>query len=83
MTCKWVYKGHEFNSEIELDDFLIENKRFEFTLGDMVFSLTSAQTNVANILEEAHSESEDLRQKYKEWLESDKVTYSEDGEEAV
>ena len=29
MTCKWVYKGHEFNSEIELDDFLIENKRFE------------------------------------------------------
>ena len=83
MTCKWVYKGHEFNSEIELDDFLIENKRFESTLGDMVFSLTSAQANVANILEEAHSESEDLRQKYKEWLESDKVTYSEDGEEAV
>ena len=38
MTCKWVYKGHEFNSEIELDDFLIENKRFESTLRDVVFS---------------------------------------------
>ena len=83
MTCKWIYKGHEFNSEIELDDFLIENKRFESILGDMVFSITSSQANTASILEEAHSESEDLRVKYKEWLESDKVTYSEDGEEAI
>lgn len=46
MACRYIYKGHEFNSEVELDDFLIENKRFESILGDSVFSATSAQNNV-------------------------------------
>lgn len=46
MACRYIYKGHEFNSEIALDDFLIENKRFESVLGDSVFSATSAQNNV-------------------------------------
>lgn len=46
MACRYIYKGHEFNSEVELDDFLIENRRFESILGDTVFSATSAQNNV-------------------------------------
>ena len=36
------YKGKQFNSEIELDDFLLEKAPFEPTLGDLVFSMSSA-----------------------------------------
>ena len=41
MTCKWVYKGHEFNSEIELDDFLIENNKSTMELYYKVISIVS------------------------------------------
>nr|DAU18069.1 MAG TPA: hypothetical protein [Bacteriophage sp.] len=42
MACKYTYKGKQFNSEIELDDFLLEKAPFEPTLGDLVFSMSSA-----------------------------------------
>lgn len=37
MKCKYIYKGHTFNSEIELDDFLIEKREYESKYGDLVF----------------------------------------------
>ena len=37
MTCKWVYKGHEFNSEIELDD--MERKTLETEREDLLYYL--------------------------------------------
>lgn len=83
MQCKWIYKGHTFNSEIELDDFLIENKRFESKLGDLVFSLSSAQNSVASILEDAKKESIRLQDLYKKMREEGKIIYTEDGEEGV
>ena len=50
MACIYLYKGHRFNSELELDDFLLENKPFESLFGDLVFSRTPAQNNVSSIL---------------------------------
>ena len=38
MNCKYIYKGHVFNSEIELDDFLISKYKYESTFGDLVFN---------------------------------------------
>ena len=38
MNCKYIYKGYTFNSEIELDDFLISKKQYESEFGDLVFS---------------------------------------------
>lgn len=60
MACRYIYKGHEFNSELALDDFLIENKRFESILGDAVFSATSAQNNVDAALTTIAREAQDL-----------------------
>ena len=38
MKCKYIYKGHIFNSEAALDDFLIEKHQYESKFGDIVFS---------------------------------------------
>lgn len=82
MACRYIYKGHEFNSELALDDFLIENKRFESILGDAVFSATSAQNNVDAALTTIAREAQDLQRKYKEWQEQQKMIYTEDGDES-
>lgn len=82
MACRYIYKGHEFNSELALDDFLIENKRFESILGDAVFSATSAQNNVDAALTTIAREAQDLQRKYREWQEQQKMIYTEDGDES-
>nr|DAM35343.1 MAG TPA: hypothetical protein [Bacteriophage sp.] len=41
MACSYIYKGHGFNSELELDDFLLLKKPFEPEYGDLVFSLSN------------------------------------------
>lgn len=39
MKCKYIYKNNiVFDSEIELDDYLIEKRKYESLYGDMVFS---------------------------------------------
>jgi hypothetical protein len=38
MSCIYKYKGHTFNSEAELDDFLIEKHGYESKFGDIIFS---------------------------------------------
>lgn len=82
MACRYIYKGHEFNSELALDDFLIENKRFESILGDAVFSATSAQNNVDATLTTISRDSRELEKKYREWQEQQKMIYTEDGDES-
>lgn len=64
MICKYIYKGHTFESEVELDDFLLEKRKYESKYGDLVFSKTTnqlesmdkvAQMNKATLnLKEAH-----------------------------
>lgn len=84
MACRYFYKGHEFNSEVALDDFLLENRKFEPILGDAVFSANkTAQNNTNALLTTIAKNSEELQQKYKEWQQEDKIAYVEDGEEAV
>lgn len=80
MACRYIYKGHEFNSEIELDDFLLERKPFEPVLGDAVFSTGSPQVLAA--LEVISKEAREVQKKYREWQKQGKVTYNEDGEES-
>ena len=82
MACIYLYKGHRFNSELELDDFLLENKPFESILGDLVFSRTPAQNNVSSILSTIAKDSVELQKKYREWQKQHKIIYNEDGEES-
>lgn len=80
MACRYIYKGHEFKSEAAFDDFLISNKKFESILRDSVFSAEPAQNNTNALLTAASEKSKELHQKMQDYLNSDKATYSEDGD---
>lgn len=83
MACKYIYKGKQFNSEIELDDFLLEKAPFEPTLGDLVFSMSSAQLNVSNQLSQIAKESHKVKKTMYDAIKAGKVVYDEDGNMAV
>lgn len=83
MACIYIYKGKKFNSELELDDFLLEKVPFEATLGDLVFSMSSAQLNVSNQLNQIAKESNRVKKIMQDAIDSGKVIYNEDGEMAV
>lgn len=51
MKCTYTYKGHTFQSEAALDDFLIEKRKYESKFGDLVFQRTSAFLRSKNIIE--------------------------------
>ena len=82
MKCRYNYKGHWFNSELEFDDFLLENQKFESKYGDLVFSRTPAQNTIMEILDTVTKDTKQIQTEYKKWKESSKITYNEDGEES-
>jgi hypothetical protein len=41
MTCRYNFKGKEFQSEEELNDFLLDTESTKSSLGDIVYSMTS------------------------------------------
>ena len=83
MACKYIYKGKQFNSEIELDDFLLEKAPFEPTLGDLVFSMSSAQLNVSNQLSQIAKDTHKVKKTMYDAIKAGKVVYDEDGNMAV
>ena len=80
MKCVYFYDGHQFNSEIELDDFLLEREPLIKNLGDLVFSstITDVQRMTLNRLMEARKDSAELERKMEEFLRT--APYNEDGE---
>lgn len=64
MACTYDYKGHKFNSEFELDNFLLSTGRLFSKYGDIVFSKSNVHTSVIEILEKHSKDSQELREKY-------------------
>ncbi len=83
MACKHYYKGHEFQNERQLDDFLLEKLPFEPSLGDLVFDKTQSQLSVIQQLKTISKETYKAKKIYDELKQSEKVTYNEDGEESI
>ena len=52
MNCVYYYKGHKFDSELELDNYLLGKRKFESKFGDAVFSLGESQMNYTTQLED-------------------------------
>mgnify|MGYP006886754959 CR=1 FL=1 len=42
MSCYYEYNGRRFDSEIKLNDFLLEKEKYLSKYGDLVFEKTSA-----------------------------------------
>ena len=52
MNCKYIYKGHIFESEVELDDYLLQKRKFEDKFGDIVFSKSALQLHTVDKIDE-------------------------------
>jgi hypothetical protein len=52
MKCRYIYKGHTFDSEAALDDFLIEKQEYESLFGDLVFSRGKPYLRTKKIIEQ-------------------------------
>ena len=77
MTCKYIYKGKTFNSEAELDDFLLEKDKYLSEFGDIVFSKTTSQLHAYNSIKSA-TETADAKKAQSKWNSAKKI-YTEDG----
>ena len=66
MNCNYTYKGHIIGNVQQLDDFLLSKKRFEPTLGDIVFSKNTKQLASMNRIETINKDAEDLGKRYAE-----------------
>lgn len=53
MICTYKYRGKTFNSEQELDDFLLEKDKYLHEFGDIVFSMTTSQSYSKSQVEQA------------------------------
>ena len=77
MACTYEYNGHAFESELALDDFLLENGKLVSKYGDIVFSRTSKANHVYDILMEKSKETSKMTKDYlkdrETWLEDDEA----------
>ena len=75
MICKYIYKGKTFNSEAELDDFLLEKDKYYKEFGDIVFSMTTPQAHARSLLKKSDENAQKAKEK---WKAAEKY-YTEDG----
>lgn len=83
MACVYTYKGFTFNSELELDNFLLEKEKYYDKYKDLVFSSTNQQMEVANQLDEVRKKAEEdnhLYDLYRQAKRERRLTYGEDGD---
>lgn len=71
MKCKYIYKSnqgtsHEFKNEIELDDFLLSNHKYEDQFGDLVFSLKGEALAARANAEKIAKQTKELKKKLKD-----------------
>lgn len=84
MACTYIFDGHTFNSEVALDDFLLESGQYLSQLGDIVFSFTSKQNHTYSMIDSIKENSKKEWGKYMEWIADEKThVYGEDGEVEV
>lgn len=76
MACTYNLRGHIFNSELELDSFLLEKGKYLEKYKDIVFSTKEQQLAQAEELEKIHKESE---KNWELWKKAPKI-YGEHGE---
>lgn len=61
MNCIYNYKGHTFQSELELDDYLLEKRKFETKHKDLVFSKKTPALKTLDIITTSNEQAEILK----------------------
>lgn len=65
MSCKYVYNNRVFNSELELNDFLLQNGKLIAKFGDIVFERSSVHNKVLEILDTINQDTKAAQEAYK------------------
>lgn len=74
-SCKYILKGHTFNSETELDDFIVSKEKYRSKYGDLVFEKTEAELDADTIIEKMKNETKTVTSSNPV-----EIQYEEDGE---
>ena len=65
MSCKYIYNNRVFNSELELNDFLLQNGKLITKFGDIVFERSSVHNKVLDILDTVTQDTKEAQEAYK------------------
>ena len=84
MGCVYYYKGNLIGNEIQLNDFLIERKKYHSRYGDVVFQRSNAANRVIQIIDDKiFPESKKWKAKYDEmWARGGRL-YDADGDKVI
>lgn len=72
MACRYILHGHTFNSEIELNQFLLSSEKFYSKYGDIVFKRSSIQLEKGETIKTINKTAKKVT--------IDHIIYTEDGE---
>ena len=76
MACKYILHGHEFNSEIELDAFLLGKEKYYSKYKDLIFNKISEEQA------EVNESIESIKNRTKQVV-VNKIDFTEDGEALI
>ena len=79
MSCTYEYRGHKFNSELELDSFLLEKGKYIDVLGDVVFQNVNTRNDALNTIKTIKEDAKELAILYQKAKKEGKLVYGEDG----
>lgn len=84
MACVYYYKGKLIGDELQLNDFLIERRKFHSKYGDVVFKRTNKANEVIRIIDESViSESGSWKAKMDDMWRNGGRLYDEDGDKII
>lgn len=83
MACKYYYREHEFNSELELDNFLLNKEQFFNKYGDIVFNADTRHLQEVSKLDTLKIENDHLWEEYRRLKRERRINRDEDGEESI
>ena len=80
MKCIYFYKGHRFDSELELDSFLVSKEQYYNEFGDIVFDVSERHSKEKKKLYSLLSKNNSIWHDYLKLRKENKIEYDEDGD---
>lgn len=80
MACIYYYKNHKFDSELELDNYLLGKAKYESKYGDIVFSLKESQLQQKQRLDELKEKNKVAWDEYVDARHKGIIKLDEDGD---
>ena len=64
INCRYEYKGHTFNNEVALDDFLISKAKYEGEFGDLIFQVSASKLGTMSKAKKINEQTRDMKKAF-------------------